>query len=117
MNVKIKLSQGEAYVTRRNAEIDQYSRTKRAQADLLIKLAEAKKTELRNAALQGSGSDRMVGLRMAKVLKGLDMIVLPSDGPGGVTPLDMAGILTLFEVRKSASNAPAERPEAAADAQ
>jgi regulator of protease activity HflC (stomatin/prohibitin superfamily) len=116
MNVKIKISEGEAYVTRRNAEIDQYVRTKRAQADLLVKLAEAKKTELRNSALQGSGSDRMVGLRMAKVLKGLDMIVLPSDGPGGVNPLDMAGMLNLFEVRKSDSIAPAARPDAAADA-
>jgi len=39
-------------------------------SDLLIKLAEAKKTQLRNEALQGAGASRMVGLKMAEVYKG-----------------------------------------------
>ena len=61
--VKIKLQEGAAYVTTKEAERDLYVRRKHADADLLIKLAEAKKTQLRNDALQGAGSDRMVGLR------------------------------------------------------
>jgi len=104
MLVAVKISEGEAYVTRRKAEKDLYTRTKRAEADLLIRLAEAKKTELRNTALQGLGSDRMVGLEMADALKGLDIVVLPSDGKGGVNPLDLNSVLTLFGVREGGGN-------------
>ena len=65
-----------------------------------MKLAEAKKTELKNAALRGAGSERLVGLEMAEVYRGLDTIILSSDGPRGVNPLDLEGTLKLFEVRK-----------------
>jgi regulator of protease activity HflC (stomatin/prohibitin superfamily) len=98
--VDVKLQEGRAYVTTKEAERDLYSRKKRAEADLLVKLAEAKKTQLRNDALQGSGSDRMVGLKMAEVYKGLEVIVLPSDGGGGVNPLNLEQSLKLFEVKK-----------------
>ena len=37
---------------------------------------------------------------MANVYKGLDIIVLPSDGPSGVNPLDLDNTLRLFDVRK-----------------
>lgn len=100
MLVKVKLSEGKAYVTKRRAEKDLYVRMVRAKADLMVKLAEAKKTELRNAALQGQGSDRMIGLKMAEVYKGMDVIILPSDGEGGVNPLDLGKTLQLFEVRR-----------------
>jgi regulator of protease activity HflC (stomatin/prohibitin superfamily) len=99
-NVDIKLQEGRAYVTTKEAERDLYVRTKRAEADLLVKLAEAKKTQLRNDALQGAGSDRMVGLKMADVYKGLDVVVLPSDGAHGVNPLDLQQALKLFEIRR-----------------
>ena len=59
-----------AYITTKDAERDLYVRKKHAEADLLVKLAEAKKTQLRNDALQGAGSDRMVGLKMAEVMQG-----------------------------------------------
>jgi hypothetical protein len=65
-----------------------------------VKLAEAKKTQLRNEALQGSGSDRMVGLKMAEVYKGLEILVLPSDGGNGVNPLNLDQTLKLFEGKK-----------------
>ena len=71
-----------------------------ADADLLIKLAEAKKTQLRNDAFQGAGSDRMVGLKMAEVYRGLQLLVLPSDGAGGVNPLNLEQAMKLLEVRK-----------------
>ncbi len=98
--VDIKLQEGRAYITTKDAERDLYVRTKRAEADLLVKLAEAKKTQLRNDALQGAGSDRMVGLKMADVYKGLEVLVLPSDGQNGVNPLNLEQTMKLFEMRK-----------------
>ncbi len=98
--VDVELEQGQAYVTRKIAEKDLYVRTKKADADLLVKLAEAEKVRLKNEALKGIGSERMVGLKMADVYKGLDLVVLPSDGQAGVNPLDLDNALKLFDVRK-----------------
>lgn len=97
--VGVKLEEGGAYVTRKDAERDLYVRTKHAEADLLVKLADAKKTQLRNDAFQGAGSDRMVGLKMADVYKGLELIVLPSDGANGVNPLDLDHTMRLLEAK------------------
>jgi regulator of protease activity HflC (stomatin/prohibitin superfamily) len=98
--VRVRLQEGEAYQVKRLAERDLYVRTKHANGDLLVKLAEARKTELKNAALRGTGSERLVGLKMAEVYKGLEAIILSSDGPGGVNPLDLENTLKMFEVRK-----------------
>src|SRR5215475_1717739 len=98
--VDVKLQEGRAYVVTKEAERDLYARKKRAEADLLVKLAEAKKTQLRNEALQGAGSDRMVGLKMADVYKGVEVLVLPSDGANGVNPLNLEQTMKLFEVKK-----------------
>lgn len=100
VTVAVELEGGQAYVTKRVAEKDRYVRTKNAQADLLVKLAEAQKIKLKNTALQGKGSDRMVGLKMADVYKGLDVIVLPSDGKNGINPLDLNRTLQMFDVRQ-----------------
>ncbi len=96
----VKLQEGRAYITTKDAERDLYVRSKRAEADLLVKLAEAKKTQLRNDAFQGAGSDRMVGLKLAEVYKGLEVLVLPSDGPNAVNPLNLEQSMKLFEVKK-----------------
>jgi regulator of protease activity HflC (stomatin/prohibitin superfamily) len=98
--VDVEIEKGRAYVTRKLAEKDLYVRTKKAEANLLVKLAEAEKVRLKNEALKGVGSERMVGLKMADAYKGLDLIVLPSDGPAGVNPLDLDNALRLFDVRK-----------------
>jgi len=37
---------------------------------------------------------------MADAYKGLDMIILPSDGARGVNPLNLNNALQLFDVRK-----------------
>jgi regulator of protease activity HflC (stomatin/prohibitin superfamily) len=100
VTVAVELEKGKAYVTRKIAEKDLYARKKKADADLLVKLAEAEKVRLRNEALKGSGSERMVGLKMADAFKGADVIILPSDGPNGVNPLDLDNALKLFDVRK-----------------
>jgi len=100
VTVKIEIEKGHAYVTRKKAEQDLYFRKKTAEADLLVKLAEAEKVRLKNEALKGKGAERMVGLKMADVYKGLNLIVLPSDGVNGVNPLDLGKALELFDVRK-----------------
>ncbi|MCB2180543.1 MAG: SPFH domain-containing protein [Desulfobulbaceae bacterium] len=96
----VELEKGKAYVTRKIAEKDLYVRRKKAEADLLVKLAEAERVHLKNEALKGVGSERMVGLKMAEAYKGLDVIILPSDGPDGVNPLNLNNTLQLFDVRK-----------------
>jgi regulator of protease activity HflC (stomatin/prohibitin superfamily) len=96
----VELEKGKAYVTRKIAEKDLYVRKKKAEADLLVKLAEAERVRLKNEALKGIGSERMVGLKMADAYKGLDVIILPSDGPDGVNPLNLDNTLQLFDVRK-----------------
>ena len=100
VTVAVEMENGKAYMTRKIAEKDLYVRKKKAEANLLVKLAEAEKSRLKNESLKGKGAERMVGLRMADVLKGLDIIILPSDGPSGVNPLDLDKALKLFDVRK-----------------
>ncbi|MDD3626748.1 MAG: SPFH domain-containing protein [bacterium] len=98
-NVKVKLEEGKAYVMTRNAEKDLYVRKKKAEADLLIKLAEAQKTDMINDAYRVPGVERLVGLRMAEILDGIELIIIPSDGKDGLNPLDIDKDLKLFEVR------------------
>jgi regulator of protease activity HflC (stomatin/prohibitin superfamily) len=100
VNVSVELEKGKAYVTRKRAEKDLYYRQKTAEADLLVKLAEAEKVRLKNESLKGVGAERMVGLKMADIYKGLDIIILPSDGTTGVNPLDLNNTLKLFDVRE-----------------
>ncbi|MFA5261173.1 MAG: SPFH domain-containing protein [Candidatus Omnitrophota bacterium] len=97
-NIKVTLEQGKAYVMKKNAEKDLYVRSKIAEADLLVNLAEAQKTELINLAYQNSGSDKLVGLKMAEVYKGIEVIMLPSSGQYGMNPLDLEGSLRIFGV-------------------
>lgn len=96
--VKVKLEEAEAYKVKKEAEIELYTRQKRAEADLLIELAKAKKTELKNKALTGAGSKQMVGLKMAEALKGVKLIVLPSDGKDGFNPLNLNKTTELFGI-------------------
>ena len=98
--VVVELEKGRAYVTRRGAERDLYARKKKAEANLLVKLAEAEQVRLKNDALKGVGAARMVGLKMAEVYQGLEIVILPSDGATGVNPLDLDNALKLFDVRK-----------------
>jgi len=97
-NITVKIEEGRAYIIKKNAERDLYVRSKTAEADLLVKLAEAKKTELVNQAYQKKGSDKLVGLKMADVYRGLEMIILPSSGTYGINPLDLDNSLKLFGI-------------------
>ncbi len=97
--VQVELSRGEAEVHKLAAQADLYRRKQEAGGKLLVELAEAKGTELENAALQGAGSERMVGLKMADALSGVKVLVLSSDGPGGLNPLDLQSMLRKFGVQ------------------
>jgi regulator of protease activity HflC (stomatin/prohibitin superfamily) len=99
--VSVELEKGKAYVTKQRAEKDLYFRKKTAEANLLVKMADAEKIRLKNDALKGKGAERMVGLKMADVYKGIDVVVLPSDGPSGVNPLNLDNALKLFDVRET----------------
>lgn len=100
-NIAVKLEEGKAYVTNTQAKRDLLKRKRQAEADLQVRLAEAYRTELKNKALEGSGSSRMVGLKMAEVLQGIKFLVLPSDGPNALNPFKMDQMLQLIEGKKS----------------
>jgi len=87
-------------VKKLEADADHYRLKKAADGDLLVKLAEAQGTELENQALRGAGSENMVGLRMADALRGTRVIVLPTDGEGGMNPLDLKTLLKRFDVKE-----------------
>jgi len=94
--VAVTLEEGKAYTVTKKAEADLYVEKKHAEADLAVELANAKRIELENDAMQVAGSDKMVAMRMAEVLAGLDTIVVPSGGEQGLNPLDLDNLLSLF---------------------
>ena len=101
MRVKVTLEEGNAYKVKKDAERELYVRKKEAEADLLVKLAEAQRMELKNEAMQVAGSDKMVAMKMAEVLEGLDTIIVSSGGPSGLNPLDLDQLLELFGAEKA----------------
>jgi regulator of protease activity HflC (stomatin/prohibitin superfamily) len=96
-NVEVELSRGDAEIKKIDAEADLYRRQKVAQGQLLVELAEAQGTKLENDALQGAGSEYMVGLKMAEVFGGVKILVVSSD-KDGINPLDVSSLLKKFEV-------------------
>ena len=98
MKVVVTLEEGEAYKVKKDAEKELYVRSKQAEADLLIELAEAERARLRNDAMQVLGADLMVAMKMAEVLKGIEVILLPTGGEDSVNPLDLEGMLGMFGV-------------------
>ncbi len=96
---EVELSRGRGEVQKLAAQADLYRRKKAAEGKLLVELAEAKGTALENTALQGAGSENLVGLKMADVLRGVKVMVISSDGKEGMNPLDLQSILRKFEVK------------------
>jgi regulator of protease activity HflC (stomatin/prohibitin superfamily) len=73
--INVKSSEFNAQITEINARKDLYERQKHAEADLLIKSAEANGTELINRAVEGAGSAKLLKLRRGLAL--LDSIKGP----------------------------------------
>lgn len=61
--INVKTADFQAEITGINAQRDLYERQKHAEADLLVKSAEANGTELINRAMEGAGSDKLLRLR------------------------------------------------------
>jgi regulator of protease activity HflC (stomatin/prohibitin superfamily) len=99
--VKVKEAEGDAYRVGKEGERDLYVRSKKAEADLLVATAEAQGVELKNQAMQALGADAMVAIKMADILKGLDVILLPAGGEQGMNPLDLNAVLKTFGVTES----------------
>jgi len=112
--VKVKEAEGDAYRVEKEAERDLYVRKKEAEADLLVATAEAQGVELKNQAMQALGAEAMVAIKMADILKGLDVILLPAGGEQGMNPLDLNAVLKTFGVTESAD--PANTPAPASPA-
>jgi regulator of protease activity HflC (stomatin/prohibitin superfamily) len=66
--MNIRTSEYNAQITEIRARKDLYERQKRAEADLLIKTAEANGTEAINRALEGAGSAKLLKLRRGLAL-------------------------------------------------
>ncbi len=98
--VKVELARGQAEKAKLEAEAELYERKQKAAGELQLKLAEAEGTRLENEALRGTGSEAIVGLKMAEALKGTKVIIVPTDGPGGMNPLDLNGALKRFDVKE-----------------
>ena len=79
-----------------DSEADRILVIKSAEGDLLIAQSEAEGRRLINQALAGRGGSIYVGLEYAKALEGLEVIVIPSSGPGGLNPLDSDALIEMF---------------------
>ncbi len=98
--VKVEIEKGEREVAKILADANLERRKKDADGDLLVKTAQAAGTQLENKALQGAGAGNLVGQRLADVLKGIKVMVVPSTGAGGTNPLDVSSLLRQFEAGK-----------------
>jgi len=105
-NLSIKLMEGSNYVTRLTAQMDSYRRIKASEANRVIALAEAEKQRMINEAYQGMGADKLIGLEWAKVLSGLDTIVLESGGPNGFNPLDVEMMMKRLKIKTQETKSP-----------
>lgn len=82
------------------AEADSYYMEKVSEGETLLKQAEGRGKMRVVEAFSGQGGANRVGLEMAEVLKGLEVIVLPSDGTGATNPLDIVETLKRVGIKK-----------------
>ncbi len=99
--LSIKLMEGSNYVTRISAQMDGYRRKKTSEANKVMALADAEKQRMVNEAYQGTGAERLVGIEWAKVLSGLDTIVLQSGGANGFNPFDVEGLMKQLKLKQT----------------
>jgi regulator of protease activity HflC (stomatin/prohibitin superfamily) len=85
-SINVRAAEYEAQITGLNAQKDLYQRSRHAEADLLVKTAEAQGTEAINRAMEGAGSDKLLKLRKGLAL--LNGIKGPIYISGDPTDLD-----------------------------
>jgi regulator of protease activity HflC (stomatin/prohibitin superfamily) len=80
--INIKSAEFAAQITGINAQRDLYERSRHAEADLLVRKAEAQGTELINRAMEGPGSDKLLRLRKGlALLNGIKGPIYISEDP------------------------------------
>ena len=92
-SVDVAAEHGRAEVKMLESDADLYYRKQIAEGDLLVALAEAEGTRLESQALMAGGADNLVGMKMAQVMSGTSVIVVPTSGPGAVNPLDLDSLI------------------------
>ena len=80
--INIRAAEFQAQITDINAQRDFYERSKHAEADLLVRKAEAEGTEAINRAMEGPGSDKLLKLRKGlAILNGIKGPIYITDDP------------------------------------
>lgn len=86
--INIRTAEFQAQITDINAQRDLYERSKHAEADLLVKSAEASGTEQINKAMEGAGSDKLLKLRKGlALLNSIKGPIYISEDPTDLTKL------------------------------
>jgi uncharacterized membrane protein YqiK len=98
-SLAIKLMEGTNQITRLTAQMEAYKRKRAAEGNRVVALAEAEKQRLLNEAYRGEGAERLLGFEWARVLSGLDTIVLPAGGPDGFNPLDIETLMRQLKLK------------------
>lgn len=93
--VAVEKQRGESEVTKIRAEADLYKRKKSSEGDTLVSIAQAKGQQGVNNAYASSGSDNLVALEMAKVLDGIEVLIV-GDTKSGLNPLDIESMLRML---------------------
>jgi regulator of protease activity HflC (stomatin/prohibitin superfamily) len=83
--INVKAAEYQAQITEIGAQRDLYERQKKAEADLLVKSAEASGTEQINRAMEGAGSDKLLRLRKGlAILNGIKGPIYINEDPTDV---------------------------------
>lgn len=91
--VEVEKERGSSEVRMIAADGDLYARKRIAEGDLLVELARAESKRLENDALTAAGASNVVGLKMAEALENTQVIVVPTDGPNAVNPLELESLV------------------------
>jgi regulator of protease activity HflC (stomatin/prohibitin superfamily) len=67
-SINVRSAEFQAQITGINAERELYERSKHAEADLLVRKAEAEGSEMINRSMEGAGSDKLLKLRKGLAL-------------------------------------------------
>lgn len=86
--INLRTAEFQAQITDINAQRDLYQRSKHAEADLLVKSAQAQGTQLVNRAMEGPGSDKLLKLRKGlALLNGIKGPIYISEDPTDIVRL------------------------------
>ncbi len=99
-DAEVIVKQGEAYRRTKTAELSAYIQKKKAEGNNLVRGARADTRKMEVLARKGAGTEKVIGLEMAKALEGLEVIILPSDGKSGMNPLNLDKFMSTLGIRE-----------------